>query len=113
MEININGNIFKVKTVFSQKDIMNGMMNKDFDSSFDAMLFMMKQGEHCFWMKNCIIPLDIIFIQDEEIVRIFHNCPPCLSEECVNYCSTGNYILELRGGTCRNLDINEGDFIEY
>jgi len=113
MLLNINGNDIKVKVVFSEKDIQNGMMYKDFDSTFKGMLFMMKEGEHCFWMKNCIIPLDIIFIQDDEIVKIYHNCPPCVTEECENYCSKANYVLELKGGSCKNMDINEGDFIGY
>ena len=113
MVLNINGINFKVKTVFSEKDIQKGMMNRDFDNTFNGMFFMLRDGEHCFWMKNCIVPLDIIFIQDDEIVKIHHNCPPCFEEECVNYCSSGNYVLEVAGGTCRNSDIKEGDFIEY
>lgn len=113
MILNINDFSLKVKTVFTNKDIQKGMMNKIFDDSFDGMFFMLKDGEHCFWMKNCIIPLDIIFIQDDEIVKIYHNCPPCYEEECQNYCSSGNYVLEVEGGTCKKLDINEGDFIDY
>lgn len=113
MLLNINEKNFKVKTVFTEKDIQKGMMNKTFDNNFNGMLFMMSDGEHCFWMKNCLIPLDMIFIQNDTIVKIFHNCSPCVTEECINYCSTGNYVLEVAGGTCKNLDINVGDFIEY
>ena len=109
MELIINKNKFKVKTVISSKDTSQGMMNKRFDDTFNGMLFIMSEGQHCFWMKNCIIPLDIIFIEDNVITKIHHNCPPCLSEECKNYCGTGETILELRGKTCRKLDIREGD----
>lgn len=113
MILNINGNNFKVKVVHRKEDIRLGMMRKTFDKTFNGMFFVMEDEEHCFWMKNCIIPLDIIFIQDDEIVEIFHNCEPCESENCENYCSTGNYILEVRGGTCNRLGISEGDIIEF
>jgi uncharacterized membrane protein (UPF0127 family) len=113
MNININNNNFKVKTLFSQKDTSNGMMGKKFDNTFNGMLFLMSDGLHCFWMKNCIIPLDIIFIQDHIISKIHHNCPPCKTKDCGNYCGEGDMILELQGGTCKKLDIKSGDKVIY
>ena len=113
MRININGIDFKVKVVHKKEDIRMGMMRKTFDKNFNGMFFVMDGENHCFWMKNCIIPLDIIFIKDDEIVEIFRDCPPCDSEYCENYCSKGNYVLELKGGTCDKLGISEGDIIEY
>ena len=62
-------------------------------------------------MKNCIIPLDIIFISDDKITKIHHNCKPPKSEDYKNYCGYGNYIFEVEGGTCKNLGIIEGDKI--
>ena len=62
MIISINKNKFNIKSVFTQKDTANGMMGKKFDDNFNGMLFLMSDGPHCFWMKNCIIPLDIIYI---------------------------------------------------
>ena len=113
MFITINKNKFKIKTMVTQKDTQRGMMGKDFDSTFNGMLFLMDEGQHCFWMKNCIIPLDIIFIGNGVITDIHHNCPPCESEDCPNYCGTGETILELRGGTCNRLGISEGDEVLF
>ena len=53
MELTINKNKFKVKTVLSSKDTSQGMMNKRFNDTFNGMLFIMSEGQHCFWMKNC------------------------------------------------------------
>ena len=84
MQVIINDNIFDVKCVFTQKDIQNGMKNKKFDN-FDGMLFITKKQNHSFWMKDCIIPLDIIFIDGDEITEIHHDCEPCRKNDCENF----------------------------
>ena len=72
MKLSINGNIFKVKIQTSPEETQEGMMFKKFNKTFNGMLFVMKNQEHCFWMKNCIIPLDIIFIDNDVITKIHH-----------------------------------------
>jgi len=59
-------------------------------------------------MKNCIISLDIIFIEGNIISKIHHNCPPCKTEECKNYCGEGRLVLEIEGGSARELEIKKG-----
>ena len=113
MNIRINNNKFVVKTMITPKDKSNGMMGKKFDKTFNGMLFLMDDTDHCFWMKNCIIPLDIIFIKDGCISNIHHNCPPCKSKDCGNYCGEGDIILEVKGGTCKSLDIKLDDRIKF
>jgi uncharacterized membrane protein (UPF0127 family) len=113
MILKINDNKFKVKTMITKKDTQKGMMGRDFDSTFNGMLFLMDQGHHGFWMKNCIIPLDIIFINGNEITKIHHNCPPCETKDCPSYVGEGDTILELKGGTCKKLGIKDGDIIRY
>ena len=111
MDIKINNNLFNVKTVLTSFDIQKGMMNRKFDK-FDGMLFMMKDGKNNFWMKNCIIPLDIIFIKDNKINKIHHNCKPCRTNNCEIYNGYGDVILELPGGSCLKYEIKDGDSIE-
>jgi uncharacterized membrane protein (UPF0127 family) len=112
MFLTINNNIFNVKCLLTEKDIQEGMMNKKFDDNFDGLLFFMNGKNHSFWMKNCIIPLDIIFIQGKTISSIHHNCPPCKEDPCEGYKGFGDLVLELPGGTCKKYDIKEGDTIE-
>lgn len=113
MRLSINGNKFKVKIAKTPKETQRGMMGRDFDETFNGMLFLMDEGQHCFWMKNCKIFLDIIFIEGDIINSIHHNCRPCLSDDCKNYCGIGNLILEVKGKTCRKLDIKEGDKVLF
>jgi uncharacterized membrane protein (UPF0127 family) len=113
MKIRINDSHFKVKLAVSEKERQMGMMKKRFDDTFNGMLFIQKNEQHCFWMKNCIIPLDIIFIKDNIITKIHHNCPPCEDDICdEHYCGEGDLVLELMGGYCDKLSINEGDELE-
>ncbi len=113
MEVVINNNLFNVKTLISQKDISRGMMFKKFNSDFDGMLFLMTKGNHSFWMKDCLIPLDIIFIDDNRITKIHSNCPPCKESKCKNYSGYGDLVLELAGGTCEKYDIRVDDIIDF
>ena len=113
MILSINSQKFKVRIVSSYKDTKNGMMKKKFNDEFNGMLFLMGDGTHSFWMKNCIIALDIIYIKDNKITKIHNNCPPCDTDDCDHYPGTGNLVLELKGGTCEDSDISVGDSIKF
>ena len=65
-----------------------------------------------FWMKNTLIPLDIIFIRsDGTIVRTSHGVP--LSLDPVPSGEPVAAVLEIRGGRSAELGINEGDVAEW
>jgi uncharacterized membrane protein (UPF0127 family) len=113
MKLSINGNKFKVKIQTSPEETQEGMMLKKFDKTFNGMFFVMKNQDHCFWMKNCIIHLDIIFIDGDKITKIHHNCPPCEDDECNRYCGEGGFILEVKGGTCKKLGIKKGNIVVF
>lgn len=113
MKVKINENIFKVKTLIDENSQTLGMQNKSFDNTFDGLLFLMGGKEQCFWMKDCVIPLDIIMIKNNVIVNIHHDCPPCKGDDCPSYCGKGNIVLELEGGTCEDVGIEPGDSVEY
>lgn len=113
MLISINNHKFNVKVCSTPKEQKEGMQNKKFDHSFNGMLFLMDGEAQSFWMKDCLIPLDIIMIQDGIITKINHNCPPCHKMDCPSYHGIGNVVLELKGGTCKKLKIVEGDTVNF
>lgn len=112
MKVIINNYGFNVKPVHKPEDIQRGMMGKKFDSTFSGMLFLMGGDEHCFWMKNCIIPLDILFIKDKVITKIHKECEPCKTKDCGNFCGDGDMVLEIPSGSCDKLGFNVGDSIK-
>ena len=68
-----------------------------------GMLFLFKTDEQrAFWMKNCFIPLDLIWLdKDFQVVDITHDAPPCQSDPCPNYYPNRaiRNVLEVLGGT--------------
>ena len=115
MKVIIKNNILKVKVSSTKKSITDGMMGKRFDESFDGMLFFMPElTEQSFWMYNCIIPLDIIFIDGTTITKIHSNCQPCNDKKnCESYQGFGGTVLEVSGGFCEEQGIKKGDNVSF
>jgi uncharacterized membrane protein (UPF0127 family) len=66
-----------------------------------------------FWMKNTLIPLDMIFIRsDGTIARIEANTVP-LSLDPVPAGEPVAAVLELAGGRAAELGISAGDKVEW
>ena len=62
-----------------------------------------------FWMKNTLIPLDMIFIDGRgRIVSIAQNAKP-MSEDVIRSGGQVRAVLEVIGGTARRLGIEPGD----
>lgn len=69
-----------------------------------------------FWMKNCEISLDIIFINSEnKIVDIKKDFEPCKEEDCPVYAPDEyyRYALEVNGGWSERNDVEVGDTLEF
>ena len=113
MLVKINKKEFQVKVLTDKKSQSIGMKKNKFSSRNEGLLFLMGGEEQCFWMKDCIINLDIIMIKNNTITSINHNCPPCNEDDCTSYCGEGNIVLELEGNTCKKFGISEGDFVKY
>ena len=64
-------------------------------------------------MKDCIIPLDILFISDNKINSISKDCQPCYQTTCPNYTGIGDVVLELPGGFCNKNNIESGDEVSF
>ncbi|MCX6733190.1 MAG: DUF192 domain-containing protein [Candidatus Peregrinibacteria bacterium] len=67
-----------------------------------------------FWMKNTLIPLDMIFVdKDGQVVSVSANVQPCrekVSSACPNYASTepARYVLEINAGLAHSHHIQKG-----
>jgi uncharacterized protein len=94
-----------------------GLMYREFIPDDFGMLFIDETEDYQgFWMKNCRIHLDIIYLdKNKQVINIHFNVPPCKSEPCPTYKSKrpALYVLELRGNRARELDLKPGDTIFF
>ena len=105
MKININGITYPLEVMKTPEELEKGMMGRD--SIEGGMLFILKKGVHKFWMKDCIIPLDIIFINNNRISHIHKNCPPCEGDCQKSYSGIGEYVVEFPSGTSNDFKIGD------
>lgn len=103
---------FKVEIARTPEEHKKGLMNRNYLAKDKGMLFIFSQQKPlAFWMKNTLIPLDMIFIsQDKEIISITHNAQPCHQSHCPSYYSHGQakYVLEINGGLTAQSKIIKG-----
>ena len=64
-----------------------------------------------FHTKDCKISLDILFISNNKINKIYHSCPPCQEKICPKYSGKADNVLELPGGYCKDNNIKAGNKI--
>tara|TARA_B100000925_G_scaffold278402_1_gene247193 strand:- start:204 stop:698 length:495 start_codon:yes stop_codon:yes gene_type:complete len=79
-----------------------------------GMLFTYQRNNiHSMWMKNTYIPLDIIFVrEDGSVSSIIHNTKP-MSLRPLNSIEPIKYVLELNGGSAKNLNLGENSRFKW
>jgi len=117
LPIQIKGVTVHAEVADSSKEKIRGLMFRKKLPQNDGMLFPYSHEEiHTFWMKNTLIPLDIVWINSQkEVVHIEHSAPPCKRSPCPSYTSPhkARYILELNGGWSIQHNLNPGDQIFF
>lgn len=105
--------LVEIADTFSTRRI--GLMHRTQMDVDRGMLFVFEdESMQSFWMKNTLIPLDMVFINDnEKIVHIARNVQPCTGDPCPSYPSEkpARYVLELNGGVADASGIQEGDTV--
>ncbi len=108
-------NCFRIEIAQTQEERKKGLMFRDSLDPQKGMLFVFKEeGLYSFWMKNTLIPLDIIWIdEDKKVVDIKENAQPCREEKCESFSpkEEARYVLELNAGEVRDIGLELGDKI--
>jgi uncharacterized membrane protein (UPF0127 family) len=107
MSVHINNKTFPAEYLSSPEDIRQGMMGR---TSLDGcMVFKMGKGHHSFWMKKCLIPLDIVFVLNNRINRIHSNCevPDSHTMNPPRYTGIGDHVIEFPAGTANDWRVGD------
>jgi hypothetical protein len=94
-----------------------GLMYRDHLADDRGMLFFFPEsGDYPFWMKNTLIPLDMIWIDDQRrIAHVASNVPPCKADPCPNYPpnAKAKYVLELAAGVAAKHHLANGQALRF
>lgn len=103
----------EVEIAVSPEEIRTGLMNRASLPESGGMLFVFgNEGAHMFWMKNTLIPLDIIWMDDDgRVVYIENDAQPCRTPTCPTHGPkvSSKYVLEVNAGYAEKYNINTGD----
>jgi uncharacterized membrane protein (UPF0127 family) len=109
------GNCFLVEVAKTAKEQEKGLMNRTNLDQDKGMLFVFdKDGRYSFWMKNTLIPLDIIWIDsNNKIVFVSENAKPCRNIFCFGISPdlSARYVLEINAGISKKIGLKVGDKI--
>ena len=96
---------FTVEVADTDAERTQGLMFRDNLAKFESMLFVYDNPQHvAFWMKNTLIPLDILYFTAEGfLLDIRENAVP---GDLVPFRSSGpvQYVLEVNAGTSKTLN---------
>lgn len=94
-----------------------GLMFRDRLPEGTGMIFLFTEtGDYPFWMKNTLIPLDMIWIDDQKrIAAIIADVPPCKADPCPSYPphAVARYVLELAGGEAKKHNLAVGQTLRF
>ena len=108
MKIRVNNKEYDVEVARTEEEKEIGLSNIEYLPDDEGMLFIYDTPQEVgFWMKDTLIPLDIIFINDEEeVISVHQGIPndetPIIEDDVL-------YVLEVPAGS----GIKTGDEIEF
>ncbi|MCC6866685.1 MAG: DUF192 domain-containing protein [Ignavibacteria bacterium] len=104
----------EIEVASNPTERQQGLMYRSHMDEDKGMLFIFDREEmQAFWMKNTIIPLDIIFISSKGVINTIHSQTTPFSEKSLPSKIKSQFVLEVNGGFCQRHGIKEGDLIEY
>jgi uncharacterized membrane protein (UPF0127 family) len=92
-----------------------GLMGMQNINENEGMLFVYERpGAYAFWMKNTLMPLDIIFVSSDMKIISIQNMEPCTMEPCKIYPPPSNimYAIEVKGGFAERHNVTVGQTVK-
>ena len=110
--------VVKAEVADDDEERSQGLMNREKLESGNGMLFVFEdEAPRAFWMKNTLIPLDIIFIDETDLVTdIFTAQPqPNTPDSRLKIYQSSvptKYVIEINANTSQQINLQIGDYIK-
>ena len=117
----IGANTVKLEVAATDEEVQRGLMFRTAMPEDAGMVFIFNPNRPVnFWMYHTLIPLDMLFIKEGKIVKIFDHVPPCKSEsprECPQYPNGPGIdvseVVEVNAGYAQRHNVKEGDAVSF
>ena len=105
---------FAVEIADDEAERATGLMHREQMATAAGMLFVYPSPRSlAFWMRNTLIPLDMLFIDPQGVVQhIHHNAVP-LDETPIVGGDGLTHVLEINGGLARQMGIAVGSQVRH
>jgi hypothetical protein len=111
-----SGAVYAVELALTPEDQAQGLMFRENLREKTGMLFVFPEpAPHHFWMKNTMIPLDMIWMdRSGRVTFVAANTPPCRADPCATYGPDGpaELVLEIAGGLAQKEGVKVGATLE-
>lgn len=103
---------FNVEMALTRGEHARGLMNRTMLDDSAGMLFVFDgEAQRAFWMKDTLIPLDMLFISKDGTIHHIHPMAKPQDEANISSKGVSKAVLEINGGLSDKLGIKEGDKI--
>ena len=105
---------FEVDLATNDAERSRGLMYRKQLGPYEGMLFdFYQEMPVSFWMKNTLIPLDMVFIAADGTVKHVHANAVPMSTETIPSRFPVRAVLEINGGSAALLGIKPGDKVKH
>lgn len=113
--VEFNNSKFFVEIADEPNEWQKGLMFVESLPKNEGMLFIFNDSSpRTFWMKNTLIPLDMIFVDENfVVVDVKENVPPCKVDPCDTYPSekASMFVVELNAGSVKENNVSVGQIM--
>ncbi|HEY2874288.1 MAG TPA: DUF192 domain-containing protein [Reyranella sp.] len=105
---------FDVDLATNDAERAHGLMFRKQLGAYEGMLFdFFKEMPVSFWMKNTLIPLDMVFIAGDGTIKHVHANAVPMSTDTIPSQYPVRAVLEINGGSAALLGIKPGDKVKH
>lgn len=105
---------FNVEVADEPAERSQGLMFRESMATSAGMLFVYEHPQTvAFWMRNTLIPLDLIFADENGVVQRVHANAIPLDETAIPGGDNIQYVLEINGGLSKIYGISEGSEMRH
>jgi uncharacterized membrane protein (UPF0127 family) len=112
-----SGVVYRVELARTPEEQAQGLMFRESLPENTGMLFLFSDnGVHRFWMKNTMIPLDMIWMDGGGKVQfVSADTPPCKADPCPSYGpdAPAASVLEIAGGRAARGKVVVGSVLRF